>query len=274
MIEWFILLSLAIILVFLLILTIQGSKIPKHIWTYWDTTEIPEMVQKCLSTWKKNNPDYEITILNRENLSTYIPDVDIFNLKFADSPARISDFIRLYVLSKYGGIWIDASSIVPKSLNWISDLGSQIDYIGYYKESNTTMEHHKSIESWFFACPPRSNFVSKWRDEFMRMNDYNSISDYVKSVQDEGVNLQNIGDYEYLTIYVACQRVLQKLMTVDEIKRSLYLIRQEDHQTHMHGNLDVLCTDKRPNAPVIKFTRFERQEIESKKMNCIFDNYV
>ena len=43
--------------------------IPKIIWTYWDTPQIPQYIQDCINTWRihcKN--DWDINILNRETI--------------------------------------------------------------------------------------------------------------------------------------------------------------------------------------------------------------
>ena len=276
--SWIIIGLLVCIVIILIFKRVEkfGQQIPRTIWTYWDSPDVPEMVQKCMNTWKKNNPDWDVVLITPENLSKYVPDVDILNLKFADSPARISDFIRLHVLAQYGGVWSDASSIIPMSLNWVDEIldkNPECEYIGYYKQGNTTRDEYKSIESWFFACTPWSSFVSKWRDEFMRMNEYKTINDYVQSVKSEGVDLQKIHDYEYLTIYVACQRVLQKQMTPDEITNKIHLFKLEDHQRHMGGEMRDLCTTE-DVPPVIKFTRFERAIIDTdRRLECIFERF-
>lgn len=225
------------------------SEIPKIIWTYWDG-ELSEFASECISTWYKTNPDWQVVILNKENLRDHLPDVDIFSFKYADTPARTSDFIRLHVLAKHGGVWCDATSIIPKSLNWIDP---KYDYTGYRK----TNEGFKEIESWFFACKPGCDFVTKWRDEFTRMNSYDTLDDYIRDVESEGVQISQIDDLPYLVIYVACQRVIP---TVDTDK--LFLIDVRDHQKHFHGHLAKLCEPISDDVPVLKFTRYERMEIE------------
>jgi mannosyltransferase OCH1-like enzyme len=34
------------------------NMIPKKIWTFWNG-EIPNVVNKCINTWKKYNPEYK-----------------------------------------------------------------------------------------------------------------------------------------------------------------------------------------------------------------------
>jgi hypothetical protein len=232
---------------------------------------MPDITKKCIQTWRNTNPTYDIRVLNRTKLKDYLPDVDIFNLKFADTPLRISDFIRLNILSKYGGVWIDATSIIPQSLQW-SDNYVNYDLIGYYMPSNCTRPEYKVMESWFFICRPGCEIISKWRDEFMRVNNYSTITDYVKSLQTEGVDLQNIGDYERVTLYCSFQRVLQLQVSPEEIGR-IYLFSTDDHQRHWGGNYkQVLCSDTKLDVPVVKFTHYDREDMGS-EYQCVFRHY-
>jgi mannosyltransferase OCH1-like enzyme len=45
-----------------------NTSIPKKIWTYWDNDRLPEIIEKCINTWKKHNPNYEIIVLSKQNL--------------------------------------------------------------------------------------------------------------------------------------------------------------------------------------------------------------
>lgn len=218
------LIILFIILIGLIIYTFYYNKridsftlsIPRKIWTFWDNENIPDVVQKCIYTWKKYNPHYEIVVLNKKNVNNYL-DVDFSKIKhISDSPARYSDMVRLHILSKYGGIWCDASIICMKPYDsWIPDLQSNSDaeFVGFYIDSFTLPEMKESspvIESWFFACKENSIMVNDWLKEFLRISDYDTVEQYVDSVKGEGVNIQKITSPAYLSIHVACQKVLQK----------------------------------------------------------------
>jgi hypothetical protein len=249
---WWIIIIIIILLI--LILINLNYKIPKIIWSYWDGPK-NEMVEKCISSWNKMCPDYKIVILNNENLQNYIQD-DVLNLKFADSPARTSDFIRLAVLEKHGGIWIDATTILTQPLDWVHN---GREFTGYYKEGNMTRKEYPCIESWFLACTPGSQFIALWKDEFFKINNYNSIKEYVDTA---GVDMQNIGEREYLTIYVAVQKVLQNQMEPSEAWSRFKLRRLEDSQQHW-WNVRLLCDPNRPAPDVIKFNRYARAEMDA-----------
>ena len=83
------------------------QRIPKCIHTFWFSgDEIPENYAKCIDSWKKYCPDYEIKIWNSK---TY----DINGSEFVENAiqarkwAFASDYARLDVLNKHGGIYMD-----------------------------------------------------------------------------------------------------------------------------------------------------------------------
>ena len=73
----------------------KNSKIPKLIWTYWNDSNPPDFVKKCIESLKYHNKDHQVVILNNDLLNKYIPDVDFNNLRHAKNPTALSDFIRL-----------------------------------------------------------------------------------------------------------------------------------------------------------------------------------
>ena len=205
--------------------SVANTKIPKILWTFWNSDSIPPVIKYCVATWHKHNPDHEIRVVTPSNYNMYISDLDISKFKHADSPARISDLVRLHLLSKYGGIWIDASIICNKPLQWVHDLSRGKEFLGYYLESFTTHTEFPVLESWFFACVPNSMFVKKWRDAFMLMNNYSTVNDYVSALRSAGTDLQKIDGPSYLAIHVAAQYVMQVMKYPT---RSLVFLKAED----------------------------------------------
>lgn len=204
-----------------------SQEIPKNIWTYWDAKDLPEFVSKCIDKWKRLHPDWSITVLNPENLKDYLPETDIFKLKFADTKPRQSDFVRLHVMPKYGGVWSDASVVPTRSWDWVRE-EKGVDFVGYYRKGSTNKPEYPVVESWFFACPKGSNFVSKMRDEMMTMNTLEKEADYKDHVKARGVDIQDIPQPDYLNIYLAAQAVMQTQMTPDEIKNKIRVYPSED----------------------------------------------
>jgi hypothetical protein len=265
--------------------------IPRKIWTFWDDENIPNVVQKYIATWKKYNPDHEIVVLNKTNLNNYL-DVDFSKIKhISHSPTRYSDMVRLYILSKYGGIWCDASIICMKPFDsWIFDLQSNSDaeFVGFYIDGFTLPEFKESspvIESWFFACKENSIMVNDWLKEFLRISDYDTIEQYVESVKDEGVNIQKITSPAYLAIHVACQKVLQKgpnrpykfAVLKAEDTAFKYLTKNNwDSEKAVKNILDCKDDNKRVDncelldTPIIKMRGLERKAMDTMDYSKMF----
>lgn len=81
--------------------------IPKIIHYCWfGNNEKDKLAIKCIESWKKFCPDYEIIEWNETNFDVHINEYTSYcyeNKKWA----FLSDYIRLYVIKKYGGIYLD-----------------------------------------------------------------------------------------------------------------------------------------------------------------------
>jgi hypothetical protein len=247
------------------------AEIPKIIWSYWVQESPPEIVQKCVESWKKHCPDYEIRFLNRNTLSQWIPEFKLSDMRNNDGPARESDFIRISLLSKYGGFWVDASIMMNRSMDYIRDIQSEkgCELVGYYIEKFTTRPEYPVIENWFFACVPGSSFLQKWRDEFMSINNHDTVDDYIKEKRKSGVDFQEITGPNYLAMHVAAQAVMQKLMSPDEVTEKLHLMKAEDGPlAHVKDgfvgeipNIKDIC-DNGSSSPFVKFTNIDRKLVD------------
>ena len=260
--------------------SLTTSNIPNIIWAYWDG-EPSNCVIKCIESWKKYNPTYQINILNSNNLSSYLPEIDILNLKHAEHVQRISDYVRVCVLYKFGGFWVDASLLMTRNLDWIHDIqnNGNYEFIGYYIEAFTTLPQYPMIENWFFAAPKDSWFIKTWTITFLATNEYDSIDDYTKKLRDLGVDFQELTGINYHAEHCAAQYILQKLMTQDQIKQKLYLMKAEDgpfkyvysHKWNRPKAILDVCNGNNI-TPLMKFTANERHAIDDDpKLQCIFD---
>lgn len=90
--------------------------IPKVIHYCWfGRGEKPALMKKCIKSWKKYCPDYEIIEWNEDNF-----DIDSClwtkQAYEAKKYAFVADYVRLYVLEKYGGIYMDTDQELIKPL--------------------------------------------------------------------------------------------------------------------------------------------------------------
>jgi mannosyltransferase OCH1-like enzyme len=77
------------------------TTIPKIIWTFWDSKDIPNVVKGCIQSWKTSNPDYTVNILNLDNYQGYLQFKPNFSMKNV-IPAHQADWIRIAVLAEHG----------------------------------------------------------------------------------------------------------------------------------------------------------------------------
>lgn len=91
--------------------------IPKIIHLCWLSGDpYPTDIQLCLDSWKKHLPDYEIWLWDTKRF-------DIDSTRWtrqafdAKKYAFAADYIRLYALYNYGGIYLDSDVLVYKSFD-------------------------------------------------------------------------------------------------------------------------------------------------------------
>lgn len=90
-----------------------SNKFQNKIWQLWlqGKDNMPSIVQKCTQSVAKYHEN-DIIFLTEENLKDYIelPDYIWEKYKKGIIPyANFSDIIRLYLLAKYGGCWVDST---------------------------------------------------------------------------------------------------------------------------------------------------------------------
>ncbi|MDO6759633.1 glycosyltransferase [Tamlana sp. 2_MG-2023] len=105
--------------------------IPKIIHFCWLSGDpYPELIEKCIQSWKKKLPDYEFMLWDtkRFDINSTIWTKQAFEAK---KYAFASDYIRLYAVYNYGGIYLDTDVEVLKSFNDLLNLpyfaGTQFD---------------------------------------------------------------------------------------------------------------------------------------------------
>ena len=104
------------------------KQIPKIIHYCWfGGNPLPELAQKCIASWKKFLPDYEIKEWNEQNFDVYqtIYSAEAYTLK---KYAHVSDYARFWVLYHYGGIYFDTDVEVIRPLDDILAKGSFLGF--------------------------------------------------------------------------------------------------------------------------------------------------
>jgi len=143
----------------------------KTIWIFWEQgiDQAPPLVKLCVKSWQKFNPDYKIVVLDRNTVNEYIIFPEEIIVERPDiTVQKISAISRLLLLSKYGGVWTDATVFCSKPLRvWLPSYLQN----GFFAFSNPGPD--RLMSNWFIAAERENWLLSRLtRDfiDFFRLN--------------------------------------------------------------------------------------------------------
>lgn len=132
------------------------TEVPKILWLYWHQGEVnaPRLVAQCLQTWRDSNPTWDVRVLDDETVREEVP---VDDLPSDISLQALSDVIRLRLLRKYGGVWVDATAYSVRPLDdWLPQMTGS----GFF--AFTLPAPDRLIGSWFLAACPGSPLIERW----------------------------------------------------------------------------------------------------------------
>lgn len=159
------------------------NKNNKIIWMSWlqglCDPHIPKLNLDCINRWKDLNPDWKVNILSNKTIVDYVP--EYFEI-IKNSPKRLpqacSDLVRILLLSKYGGVWVDASVYPMKPLSdFYHDIVNESGFFSYRFIPRGSYDARKMCEtvSWFLCTnQPNHYLIEAWKEQFIkRFKTYN-----------------------------------------------------------------------------------------------------
>lgn len=259
--------------------TYTGKKIPtvplkalqntnKIIWSYWHDTYYPVSVKMAYRSWRITNPKYIICHVNPDNLEYYLDSKvhNVFPSNFSSlSHQHQADCIRLVLIEKYGGVWVDSTIYLFRNLNrtWNDDY----DLGGYYQDGFTTNHDAPVMENWFISAPKGSKLIKDWKKEY-----FSALSNrnYLYDIQTAGVDLQNTSNREYLLQHCCFLAVLHwnkgykvKALSSNNERGPYCYLAKYDFNSKVA--VDKLITEPlRPIPLMVKLRGSERAILDSK----------
>lgn len=97
------------------------SEREKVIWTCWlqGEQEAPPIVKRCIASIRQYAGEYKVVVIDEYNLHEWVTFPDYIETKYKRgiiSRTHYSDLLRLELLDKYGGIWIDSTFLLTGAL--------------------------------------------------------------------------------------------------------------------------------------------------------------
>jgi hypothetical protein len=251
----------------------SNYEIPKTIWSYWNTEQKPKLIEDIQKYNTKNiNGKYKIIFLTDQTLNQYIPTIPSYLTTIEHIQAK-SDWIRLYLLKTYGGIWLDASIII-NNVNAIDNLynesiANMCQFTGFTLDKNGSSKRGIPlfIENYFIIAPKQSTLITAWFNEFEYAIKKGFLKYKKEDILDQGIDVRSIYNYEtdvYMTMHACMQKLVQKKL---ETIPKMILKRAEETLFKLHEDCkwNSICVMNNlkdntnvKNIPFIKLHRFDR----------------
>ncbi|HEM3667620.1 TPA: capsular polysaccharide synthesis protein [Streptococcus suis] len=133
------------------------------VWVLWfqGIENAPILVRRCFESLKQNIPqNKKLVALDANNLSEYINLPNFITEKYQAgkiSHAHFSDIIRIELLSKYGGTWVDATVFMSSPI--IHDYFFESDLFLFQELRPNTFGHSRRISNWFMTSKANNEII-------------------------------------------------------------------------------------------------------------------
>jgi len=152
--------------------------VPKIMWSFWKSMpDAPKVLtlflEACLASWQVLNPEYEIRLLDEITVHEFLTPEDLPQTFDFLTIQHKSDAIRLALLLKYGGVWLDATTLMTHSLE--SLLGDDLAVRTFFslppiwedqalRGNDTRVSWKDHAYNWFLESPPGDLFMRRVKD--------------------------------------------------------------------------------------------------------------
>ena len=157
----------------------------KNVWTFWDTGfwEMRPYVRRNIIGWvRRLGPDWTVRVLDHIdgsplNVSTFLEATefhDAFNNRTMTGlyvGAHSGDVVRLPLLYHYGGVWMDAGTMLFRHIDdicWkvLEDPSTPYEIAGF---APGTEPGNDVIMNGFIAAKKGNGFIKRWHDVYLEI---------------------------------------------------------------------------------------------------------
>ena len=167
------------------------NKDKKIIFTFWEPKEkIPGYLSLCIKTWKKFLPEYKIIILDYETLKKLIGEKMFNSIICKDMSLMVqTDAIRVAILNKFGGIWMDTDDIVTNG-----------KFIKSFPNNELVMiKDHNGPFIGFIYASKNSTIIKRWLEEIIkRVKKFREVTLNKTNTTDWYQSFEEVNAWNYL----------------------------------------------------------------------------
>lgn len=148
---------------------VADREIPNRAWAFWAQGEknLDPMVEICIESWRLYGGFEEIHVLDASSVFSFVPR-DSLPSSFPTLPVQIqSDLVRLALLGRYGGVWMDASTLVTfPVVAWLNRFSRQSGLFLF--QNPGAGKGGRRFETGVIAAVGGHPFVEAWLDLMVR----------------------------------------------------------------------------------------------------------
>ena len=153
------------------------------VWFSWlqGLEQAPPIVKACYRSLKQNLTDREIKLIDEKNWREYVDMPDHVIRRWENKqmpPAHFSDFLRLQLLTRYGGTWIDSTVLCTGTEHAKKYLDADL-FVFQYTPPERFPASFDGISSWFITSYSNHELLLILRDMLSAYwKDYDVTMDY------------------------------------------------------------------------------------------------
>ena len=149
-----------------------------------DDLLMPKLNKICIKKWIDLNQDWKVNVLTSDTIHNYVPEYfEIDN----QAPSnhhwfRKSELLRLILLSKFGGVWVDASVLPIQPLTcFYDDIVNEADFFSYRflpRHKNKFGATRETVTWFLIAKNPGNYLIERWKQFYINYYLNNTEWDY------------------------------------------------------------------------------------------------
>jgi hypothetical protein len=207
----------------------------KTIWMCWlqgeDSSSMPLLNRECVKRWRDFNSDWNVKVLSYDNIANYAP--EFFDIKAKNEKPhpfqRQADLLRKQLLSRYGGVWADASLYPTMPLSAFYDkIVNETNFFAYrFSPRRKCIKGAREIVNWFLVARESHNYlIDKWLEKYINFYTTHGADEWECHFQDHMI-LCDLYDSDSEVKYI-----IDNMVQIDEkIPHSL------NSTSYKHGSL-------------------------------------